>query len=105
MVQEKLEQFYNEHLDLEYREHWTDNAIGYIADAYAIGINDKWVVAQLECCRHQEIHKTIINKCREKLEFWQTDENDKKAISRIMKEHKARLYSILSEDIYNYCVR
>lgn len=105
MVKERFEEFYETHLDLEYRGKWTERAINLIADAYAIGMNTQWVVAKLESCKTDEIHKQVICRCRDKLEFWQTDENDKKTIRDIMKEHKRMLYEILSQDIYNYCVR
>ena len=105
MVKERLEEFYENHLDLEYREHWTERVINFIADAFAIGMNTQWVVAKLENCKNDEIHKQVICRCRDKLEFWQTDESDKETIREIMKNHKRMLYEILSQDIYNYCVR
>ena len=105
MVKERLEEFYGNNLDLEYREHWTERAITFIADAYAIGMNTQWVVAKLESCKHDEIHKQVICRCRDKIDFWQTDESDKETIREIMKNHKRMLYEILSQDIYNYCVR
>ena len=104
-IQERLNEFYEKGMDSEYRPHWTERVITFIADAYALGLNEKWVVARLESCNHQDIHKTIINKCRNKLEFWQTDEEDTKIIKRIMTDHKNKLYEILTNDIYNYCVK
>jgi len=105
MIKERYEEFYEKNLDLEYREHWTERAITFIADAYAIGMNTQWVVAKLENCKHDEIHKQVICRCRDKLEFWQTSESDKETVRDIMQNHKRMLYDILSQDIYNYCVR
>ena len=65
-IQERLNEFYDKGMDSEYREHWTERAIAFIADAYALGLNTAWVVAQLEKCDYQAIHKTIINRCRQK---------------------------------------
>jgi len=104
-IQEKLEEFYNKGLDSEYRGHWTQKAIEHIADAYALGLNEKWVVAKLENCDYQEIHKTIINKCRDKLDFWETQEPDKDCLQKMIKRHKDMLYKLLTSDIYNYCIR
>ena len=104
-MQERLNDFYESNIDLEYRDKWSQKAIELIADGYALGINDKWVVAQLANCNYQEIHKLIINKCRDKVDFWQTDEEDKKLINEMLERHKRELYKILTSDIYNYCVR
>ena len=104
-IQERLNEFYDKSMDLEYREHWTERAITFIADAHALYLNEKWVVAQLEKCDYQAIHKTIINRCRDKRDFWQSTEEDRKVIDRIMEEHKKKLYEILTCDIYNYCIR
>jgi hypothetical protein len=104
-IQERLNEFYDKSMDSEYREHWTQKAIELIADAYAIGVNEKWVVARLENCDYQAIHKTIINKCRDKLDFWTTQEHDKKVINAMLERHKKELYGILTSDIYNYCIR
>ena len=104
-IQERLNEFYDKSMDLEYRPHWTERAIAFIADCYALGLSEKWCVAQLERCDYQAIHKTIINRCRDKRDFWQSSEEDKKVIDRIMEEHKKKLYEILTCDIFNYCVR
>ena len=105
MVQERLNEFYDKSMDLEYREKWSQRAIELIADAYALGISIDWVEYQLEKCNVQEIHKVLILKCRDRLDFWQTDEDDKKVINDILERHKSELYKILTQDIYNYCVR
>lgn len=104
-IQERLNEFYEKGMDSEYKEHWTERAIMFIADAYALGLNTAWVVARLENCDSQAIHKTIINKCRDKRDFWQSTDEDKKVINRIMEDHKKKLYEILTCDIFNYCIR
>ena len=53
-VKERLYEFYDKSMDSEYREHWTEKAINFIADAYALGLNEKWVVAQLEKCNYYD---------------------------------------------------
>ena len=60
-IQERLNEFYDKSMDSKYREHWTQKAIEHIADAYALGLNENWIVARLENCDYQAIHKTIIN--------------------------------------------
>jgi diadenosine tetraphosphate (Ap4A) HIT family hydrolase len=104
-IQERLNEFYDKSMDSEYREHWTQKAIEHIAEGYALGLNENWIVARLENCDYQSIHTTIINKCRDKLDFWQTDEEDKKVINAMLERHKRELYALLTSDIYNYCVR
>lgn len=104
-MQERLNDFYESNIDLEYRDKWSQKAIEIIADAYALSINDKWADAQLEKCNYQEIHKTIINKCRDKLDFWQIEEEDKKVLNEMLERHKKELYRLLTSDIYNYCIR
>ena len=104
-IQERLNEFYDKSMDSKYREHWTQKAIEHIADAYALGLNEDWVVARLENCDYQAIHKTIINRCRDKLDFWTTQEHDKKVINTMLERHKKELYGILTSDIYNFCIR
>lgn len=104
-IQERLNEFYDKSMDSKYREHWTQKAIEHIADAYALGLNEDWVVARLENCDYQAIHKTFINKCRDKLDFWQTQEHDKECLQKMIKRHKDMLYKILTNDIYNFCIR
>lgn len=104
-IQERLNEFYDKSMDSEYREHWTQKAIELIADGYALGLNEKWIVARLEDCDYQAIHKIIINKCRDKLDFWQTQEHDKDCLQEMIKRHKDMLYNILTSDIYNFCIR
>ena len=105
MVQERLNEFYDKSMDLEYRDKWSQKAIELIADAYALNVSVDWVEYQLDKCNHQEIHKVLILKCRDRLDFWDVDENDIEVIKDIMKKHKRELYTILTNDIYNYCVR
>lgn len=104
-TQERLNRFYDESMDIPYREHWGQKAIEHIADGYALGLNENWIVAKLENCEYQEIHKTFINRCRDKIDFWQITDEDKKCLKEMLKRHKDMLYKILTNDIYNYCVR
>lgn len=104
-IQEKLEEFYSGELYAKYSEHWTDRACGLIADGYAIGINDMWINAQLERCDNVEVHKHIINKIRTNKDFFQTTEEDLKTLEDMLERHKKELFHILSDMIYNYCIR
>ena len=104
-IQERLNKFYDKSMDSEYRPHWTERAIAFIADCYALGLNEKWCVAQLEKCDYQAIHKTIINKCRDLQDFWAISDTDKKVVKRLLEEHKTELFDLLNADIYNYCIR
>lgn len=104
-IQERLEEFYDKGLDSKYRGKWTQKAIKLIADGYALGLNENWVVAKLENCDYQDIHKTIINRCRDKLDFCLTELYDKNCLKKMLKRHKDMLYEILTSDIYNYCIR
>jgi hypothetical protein len=103
-MQERLNQFYNEQYG-QYKEQWTDKACELIAHAYALGLNENWVVAKLENCEIVEIHKAIIIKCRNKLDFGNFKEEDKPIIERIMFENKSLLFQKLNDDIFNYCIR
>lgn len=104
-VRERLEEFYNTEIYKKYKEKWTDKACKVIADAYALGINVDWVVAKLESCDRISIHQTIILKAKDKLDFWQMGETEKRVVKLILAENKQQLYSLLTEIIYNYCVR
>lgn len=104
-IQEKLEEFYNGELYAKYSEHWTDRACELIADGYAIGISDLWINSQLERCDNVEIHRHIINKIRDKKDFFQTSEEDLKTLEDMLARHKRDLFHILTSMIYNYCVR
>ena len=104
-VQERLNEFYNGEMYGRYKEKWTEKACEVIADAYALGINVDWVVAKLESCDRISIHQTIILKAKNKLDFWQVEEEDKEIIKRILTENQKQLYSLLTEMIYNYCIR
>lgn len=104
-ILEKLNEFYDKGMDSKYRPHWSQKAIDLIADGYALGLNENWIVARLENCDYQAIHKIIINKCRDKLDFWQTQEHDKECLKAMIQRHKDMLYKILTSDIYNFCIR
>lgn len=103
-VQKRLEEFYNKEID-NYNSQWGEKACDLIADVYAIGLNDKWCVARLENCDYVEIHKAVINKCRDLQDFWAISDSDKKVVKRLLEEHKKELFGLLNADIYNYCIR
>ena len=102
-VRERLEEFYNKEI-YNYDEHWSDRACDIIADVYAIGLNTEWCVARLNACDYVGIFKGIINKCRDLVDFWALEEQDKKMAAEILKNTKKRLYGELQADIYNYCI-
>ena len=104
-IQEKLEEFYSGEMYAKYSEHWTDRALGLIADGYAIGISDMWINAQLERCDYIEIHRHIINKIKTTKDFFQTNKEDLKTLESMLERHKKELFYILNDMIFNYCVR
>lgn len=104
-ARERLEEFYNGEMYNKYREKWTDKACEMIASAYALGINVEWVKAKLESCDKISIHQTIILKAKDKLGFRQMGEEEKKVVNFILAENKQQLYNLLTEMIYNYCIR
>lgn len=104
-VRERLNEFYNTEMYSKYRETWTDKACKVIADAYALGINVEWVKAKLESCDRISIHQTIILKAKDKLDFWQVEEDEKEIVKSILAENQKELYNLLTEIIYNYCIR
>ena len=103
-VQKRLEEFYNKEID-KYNDRWSEKACDLIADIYALGLNENWCVAKLENCEYVEIHKAIINKCRDLQDFWAISDTDKKVVKRLLEEHKKELFGLLNADIYNYCIR
>lgn len=101
------EDWYNSDTYCNYKEHWTQNFLNIMADAWILGMNPAWVNARFNNNEQNEVMKHIIRKCREY--EWFTDryyltENDRDLLDRIKKRNQKDLYSLLVGEIYDYCV-